>query len=90
MPTSITADLADTRRLLFARVNALENVLRKLVQRVALLEERQAAQTRPDPPETSNVAEDGIVRSRFRRRAVGSQLTLGGMSHREDLEAWRD
>jgi hypothetical protein len=84
---SITADLADTRRLLFARVNALENVLRKFVRRVELLEERQAAQARPELPETPGVAGEDT-----RRRASGSQSIIGGrLSHREDLEeAWRD
>jgi hypothetical protein len=89
MPLSTAADLADTRRILFARVNALENVLQKLAQRVASLEERQGAQPRPDVPEASGAAGKGIVRS-FSRRAVGSQPTLDGMFHREDLEAWRD
>ena len=84
MPTSITADLADTRRLLFARVNALENVLRKLTQRVELLESGRS--TRPELPEVSSVAGKDT-----RRRARGSQPAIGGLSQREDLEStWRD
>jgi hypothetical protein len=90
MPSSIAADLINTRRLLLARANALENLLRKLAQRVASLEERQAAQTRSDPSEASSAAGKGVVRG-FNRRAIGSQLAVDGIFHREDLEeAWRE
>jgi hypothetical protein len=83
MPSSIAADLVDTRRILLARMNALETVIRKLARRVESLEGRHAVQTRP--PETSSGAREDT-----RWRASGSQPTLDGMFHREDLEAWRD
>jgi hypothetical protein len=89
MSSSIAADLADTRRLLLARANALENLLRKLTQRVASLEERRVAEAQSDPPEASSAAGKGVVRG-FNRRAIGSQLAVDGIFHREDLEAWRE
>jgi hypothetical protein len=90
MPSSITADLVDTRRLLLARTNALENLLRRLLHRVELLEAHRVAEAQSDPPEASGAAGKGVVRS-FSRRAIGSQLAIGARVHREDLEeAWRE
>jgi hypothetical protein len=88
MPSS--TDLADTRRIVFARVNALETVLRRLAHRVELLEARRVAEAQSDPPEASSAAGKVVVRS-VSRRAIGSQRAIGARAHREDLEeAWRD